>query len=154
MNLAEDLLETYMRAMICNTNKTVIIRCHQPCLWTARSKHQALIGSVGLRLGLFEGRCRVMSFCRSMQRTQLTVWDCQHSRETIELTSTADVHYSELRVCNGSRNRAILGHRTCRYTDFGSEQISKFIEKSLAKVFAFFAVQCWKIHIWRWILFF
>jgi hypothetical protein len=47
-------------------NKTVIIRAHQPCLYTARSKHQALNGHVGCVLGLLDGRWRLINFWRSI----------------------------------------------------------------------------------------
>ena len=55
-----------MRAMMWTANSTVIMRDHQPCLRTARSKHQARTGQRGLTLGRLDGFCRPMSFCRSI----------------------------------------------------------------------------------------
>lgn len=51
-----------MRAMMWTVNSTVIIRDHQPCLYTARSKHHDLNLHVGRVSGRFDGRWRLINF--------------------------------------------------------------------------------------------
>ena len=55
-----------MSAKMWTVKNTVIIRDHQPCLYTARSKHQALNLHVGRVFGRLDGLWRFISFWRSI----------------------------------------------------------------------------------------
>ena len=55
-----------MSARMWTVKNTVIIRDHQPCLYTARSKHHALNFHVGRVFGRSDGRWRLISFWRSI----------------------------------------------------------------------------------------
>lgn len=55
-----------MSAKTWSTKSVVMNLDHIPCLWTARSKHQARNEVVGRCLGRLEGRWRAMSFFRSI----------------------------------------------------------------------------------------
>jgi hypothetical protein len=61
-----------MSAITWTVKSTVIIRDHQPCLYTARLKHQALNLHVGRVFGRLDGRWRLISFWRSIHSR----WGC------------------------------------------------------------------------------